>query len=276
MGIWVPTQFNMQTFSDSGVAKSLLHVLPEAIPTSYVRDYTCDRGAVPYERSHFSFGIKKLDRFLEKADDNNTFTFLSIFKWEERKNWQDLLQTFWSTFPREVMPVSLEEGRDINLTVRLLIKTQELGWSTHPESGIEEVLGNLALTQEASVKEMTSRLCVVKDMLPSEMMPRLYHSVDAFVLPTHGEGWGLPLMEAMASGLPAIATNLGGSTEFMNSNNSLLLDYELEPSKRWANPNTTQLQEAMRNVVRRTDAVRSLAMRGCTEVRARFSTQAAA
>jgi glycosyltransferase involved in cell wall biosynthesis len=28
-------------------------------------------------------------------------------------------------------------------------------------------------------------------------MPRLYASCDAFVLPTRGEGWGLPLLEAM-------------------------------------------------------------------------------
>ena len=27
---------------------------------------------------------------------------------------------------------------------------------------------------------------------------------DAFVLPSHGEGWGLPLMEAMAMELPNI------------------------------------------------------------------------
>jgi hypothetical protein len=35
---------------------------------------------------------------------------------------------------------------------------------------------------------------------------QLYRAADAFVLATHGEGWGRPLMEAMAMGLPAIAT----------------------------------------------------------------------
>jgi glycosyltransferase involved in cell wall biosynthesis len=38
-------------------------------------------------------------------------------------------------------------------------------------------------------------------------MLRMYSSVDAFVLASHGEGWGLPYMEAMAMGLPCIATN---------------------------------------------------------------------
>lgn len=29
-------------------------------------------------------------------------------------------------------------------------------------------------------------------------MPQLYKACDAFVLPTRGEGWGLPVMEAMS------------------------------------------------------------------------------
>ena len=37
--------------------------------------------------------------------------------------------------------------------------------------------------------------------------PRLYLSCDAVVLPTRGEGWGRPQMEAMAMGKPLITTN---------------------------------------------------------------------
>jgi glycosyltransferase involved in cell wall biosynthesis len=44
----------------------------------------------------------------------------------------------------------------------------------------------------------------------------LYRSVDAFVLPSRGEGWGRPYMEAMSMGLPVIATNWSGPTEFVN------------------------------------------------------------
>lgn len=37
-------------------------------------------------------------------------------------------------------------------------------------------------------------------------------AADAFVLASHGEGWGLPIAEAMAMQLPVIATNWSGST----------------------------------------------------------------
>jgi glycosyltransferase involved in cell wall biosynthesis len=34
----------------------------------------------------------------------------------------------------------------------------------------------------------------------------MYASADVFVLPTHAEGFGRPIIEAMSMGLPAIAT----------------------------------------------------------------------
>ncbi len=58
-------------------------------------------------------------------------------------------------------------------------------------------------------------------------MPRIFASADAFVLPSRGEGWGLPLMEAMSMGLPTIATAFGGNLDFMNGTNSYLVKVSL-------------------------------------------------
>jgi glycosyltransferase involved in cell wall biosynthesis len=43
----------------------------------------------------------------------------------------------------------------------------------------------------------------------------LYRACDVFVLPTRAEGWGLPLIEAVAAGLPIITTMHSGHTEFL-------------------------------------------------------------
>ena len=45
----------------------------------------------------------------------------------------------------------------------------------------------------------------------------LYNSANCFILPTMGEGWGLTLCEAMATGAPCIATNITGVQEYFNS-----------------------------------------------------------
>jgi glycosyltransferase involved in cell wall biosynthesis len=68
------------------------------------------------------------------------------------------------------------------------------------------------------------RIEILNTHLSSEEMVMFYQSCDAFVLPTHAEGWGLPTHEAMAMGLPVVTTNWGGSTEFVTSENGLLLD----------------------------------------------------
>jgi len=36
------------------------------------------------------------------------------------------------------------------------------------------------------------------------------------VLPSHGEGWGRPHVEAMSMGVPVIATNWSGVTAFLD------------------------------------------------------------
>ena len=46
------------------------------------------------------------------------------------------------------------------------------------------------------------------------VMAALYRRAHAFVLPTRGEGWCLPLLEAMVAGVPAVATAWSGLLEF--------------------------------------------------------------
>ena len=50
-----------------------------------------------------------------------------------------------------------------------------------------------------------------------------YHSADAFVFPSVKEGWGLALLEAMASGLPAIATDIPVFREFLDRSDAVLV-----------------------------------------------------
>jgi alpha-1,3-rhamnosyl/mannosyltransferase len=55
----------------------------------------------------------------------------------------------------------------------------------------------------------------------------LLRGARAFAFPSRGEPFGIALLEAMAAGVPAVATNAGGVTEFARDGvNALLVDPE--------------------------------------------------
>ena len=57
-----------------------------------------------------------------------------------------------------------------------------------------------------------------------DLIPDLYNAGDVFVFPSLKEGWGLVVLEAMASGLPVIASDIEPLKEFMeDGENSLLV-----------------------------------------------------
>src|SRR5207248_2306701 len=53
---------------------------------------------------------------------------------------------------------------------------------------------------------------LVPGYIPSEDMPNFYNAADVFVYPSVYEGFGLPVVEAMACGVPVI-TSRGSSLE---------------------------------------------------------------
>lgn len=63
--------------------------------------------------------------------------------------------------------------------------------------------------------------------LPFEQLRDLYNSAHCFILPTMGEGWGLTLCEAMATGCPSIATAVTGCADFFNEDVGYPLQYKI-------------------------------------------------
>jgi glycosyltransferase involved in cell wall biosynthesis len=60
--------------------------------------------------------------------------------------------------------------------------------------------------------------------LPHCDMPALYRSADALVFPSIEEGFGLVLLEAMASGLPVVASAIEPFTEFLGAEDAVWCD----------------------------------------------------
>lgn len=56
---------------------------------------------------------------------------------------------------------------------------------------------------------------------------KLYHEAHCFLFPTRGEGFGLTLAEAMRTGLPSIATNYSGVTDFFDDRVGYPIGYKM-------------------------------------------------
>lgn len=190
-------------------------------------------------------------RFTPPAEcrSRDRFRFLCVGKWEERKGSAGLVRTFLRAF-RSDEPVELVMHAHNpflpTCDVRVLIDQERR-----------------ALGREAApvfVSEPTDFAGLV----------RLMQNSDAFVLPTRAEGWGLPILEAMACGLPCIVTDYGGHLAFANKTNSYLievqsLEWANDPVEfpapdafgKWAQPDLDHLAHLMRHVFLNRDEARA-------------------
>lgn len=64
--------------------------------------------------------------------------------------------------------------------------------------------------------------------IPPEKVANLYQNVDIFIIPSHSEGRPNVLLEAMAAGLPILASNISGITELVEEDFSGYLFYPHE------------------------------------------------
>ena len=76
--------------------------------------------------------------------------------------------------------------------------------------------GDVDLVAEIATRDLSGRVHWIGPQ-PAESMPALLRAVDAFVLPSHNEGLSLTMLEAMATALPTIATDVGGHAEVITA-----------------------------------------------------------
>lgn len=63
-------------------------------------------------------------------------------------------------------------------------------------------------------------------LLKRELIAEIYRQSDCFILPSLTETFGVAYVEAMAAGLPVIATRCGGPEDFVNEANGILIDVD--------------------------------------------------
>ncbi|EWY41340.1 glycosyl transferase family 1 [Skermanella stibiiresistens SB22] len=85
--------------------------------------------------------------------------------------------------------------------------------------------------QLAAAIDGDPRVSMIDGTLGRAELDALIGRCDALMLLHRSEGFGLPLAEAMGRGLPVVATNWSGNTDFMNFGNSCPVSYCLIPAR---------------------------------------------
>ncbi|MBS4192693.1 glycosyltransferase [Bacillus sp. FJAT-49705] len=145
-------------------------------------------------------------KFLLK-EAQGRFVFVSVFDFQHRKNPESLLEAYWKEFTaRDNVILAIKTYGDSRDQIMRKIKKykQKLGFASE-----------------------TAPLIFLTGILDDIQFRGFYTMGNVFVLPTRGEGVGIPFMEALSSGIPVITTGWGGQMDFINENNSFLVDYEL-------------------------------------------------
>lgn len=227
--IFVPSTQNIEAFKNSGVTTPIF-LAPHG---SDIEDFSPDNEALPI------------------SDIRGKFSFLSVLGWQHRKAPEVLLKAFWQEF-RADEPVTL------------IIKTQLGGNEREKQRTAVSQLLRWKLSQ--GYGKETAEVILSTSNFTDENIQSLYACADAYVLPTRGEGVGLPFIEALSSGVPVIATGWGGQMDFLNEGNSYLVDYDLLPctthmehaiaapfhhlftdNMAWAEPKIESLRKQMRH-----------------------------
>jgi len=194
---------------------------------------------------------KLYDNSIKDMDFGCDFNFLHIGQWgkggygEDRKNISLMIKYFIETF----------RGRkDIGLVLKINMSRNNATDFDAVQKRISQIKTNYNPKEIPPIR-------LVHGNLTSEELSNLYNhpQIKAFVSFTHGEGFGLPLLESAACDLPVIATNWSGHLDFLEKKKFTAVNYELKEipevavwdpimikGSQWAEVKSAKAKEAFR------------------------------
>ena len=187
--VWFPCKFNITSMKKAGYKKSSLYYCPEGV---YSHFWT------PHVTPH--------PRYKSKS-----FTFFYNGDWSYRKGIDILIRAYAKAF----LPTD---------PVRLLMLAHYQGHGKdvsrqHISSELMEMCQQYGITRLPPIEFIYAHI-------DDPDMPAVYNCANCYVSPTRGEAWGLPIIQAMSCGIPAIIPKWGGHTDYCTPSNSFMCDID--------------------------------------------------
>ena len=227
--IWTPSTFCKDSMEKAGLREGIIEggvrVMPLGVDTQMFNPE----------------GSKDISTIVNWNSVSGKFKFLSVMGFSARKGINTLVRAFSEEFA----------GKDSD-KVALYLKG---GWYPISKAWADVNAARSGIGGSLPLVHLDFAA------YPESVLANLYRVCNAFVLPSIGEGWCMPCCEAMATGLPTIATRWGGMLEFMNDDVGYLIDVDrvgTEPSCDWitkeyigrkfAKASVSHLRKIMRHV----------------------------
>lgn len=161
------------------------------VPTKWQAEITEKQGIPQNKIKVVPEGVDVDTFYPQKTHKNEKFTFVMFGRWDGRKSTTEIIRAFKNKFGN-------------NENVQLLLSVDN-PFANDDMSSTEERLKKYNLEAE-NIK--------VLHFLSREEYVKTLKNADVFLSCSRSEGWNLPLIEAMACGVPSIYSNCSGQLEF--------------------------------------------------------------
>lgn len=145
------------------------------------------------------YPVKKYKKQKISLNLDYDFNYLAVAQWGPRKNLRNIIKWF----------VEENHDQEVGLVVKTSLKNNSIVDREYVEKMLKDAIPNI---EDAKCKIYMLH----GDMSESEMHSLYNHpKIKTLISLSHGEGFGLPLFEAVYSGLPIIAPGWSGQTDFL-------------------------------------------------------------